>query len=148
MSDIMDKLILRLSPGYDFNRYRYKAGDIVTALDGAILLVKESAIDYVTAYALKRSYMFRNRGENKVPYSALPDIPKGSYVHPGYKVNKTLKWKAGDIIIDETYEALTVYLYEEVHRQCFYGFVLAPENNYYLHSGIYIQNPYKDYITA
>lgn len=141
------KYLCRKYPDYDPERYHFKPGDIVTTSDGAVILVKESAIEYVTGYALKRSFLFRPHGENRVPYSYLPDLRKGKYMHPGFPISKSLRWREGTIVTDLTY-GVVVYLYEEVSPQCFYGFVVKSENERYLHTGIYIPNPYKDYIAV
>lgn len=41
---------------------------------------------------------------------------------------------------------ITVLLSDKVGHQAFYGYVLSSENNYYLHTNIYLENHFKDYV--
>lgn len=36
--------------------------------------------------------LFWGTEENRVPYSYLPDLHKGEYTHPGFPINKSLRW--------------------------------------------------------
>lgn len=144
--NLMQKVILKEHPNYDPNRYRFKAGDFVTTLDGARICVKYSAIDYVVAYVMSRSLVYRTSGEQRVYYKDLPMIPKDGFINNVPKINESLQWSTYDIVRGD-YANMLVLLYEELDRpQEFYGWVLSCENNYYLHMGVYIVNPYRNYI--
>ena len=43
--DILRNLILNKYQDYDFDRYRFKSGDIVRTLDDAVICVRESALE-------------------------------------------------------------------------------------------------------
>lgn len=142
--NIIRNLILKSNPDYDFNRYRFKPGDIVRTLDGAVIVVEYSALDYIKAFPIKRSISCKIRQFQRVHYNNLPYYEKDNFEPICIPITKSLCWKIGNIIVDE-YGA-KVLLFEEVEHQCFYGFVLETDNDYYLHTRIYVQNPYKDYI--
>lgn len=147
MGDIIRKMILTECPVYDFDRYRFNSGDIVRLDCGAVIVVDESCLNYVRCYVHKRSLKYREFGEVKVNYTDLPYYPKGSFVSHSYTIQKKLKWSVGDIVTDPTYGTVG-YLYKEVGFQEFYMYVLATDNNYYLHTRVYIQNPYRGYVAV
>ena len=143
--NIIDKLILQKYPDYDFDRYRYKAGDYVESICGAKMIVEYSAIEYVSAFVIRRSLQYRKYGQQRVYYKDLPYYAKGEFINGLPKVNETLYWNVYDIVYLEE-SNMRVLLTQEVKHQCFYGFVLETENNYYKHTSIYLENPYKQYI--
>lgn len=145
MTDILRKLILKKHPNFDFNRYRYSPGDLIKLDDGAIVVVKEGALDYVDAYVYRRSVKYRFYSLVRILYEELPYYANGEFITEAYRLNKTLKWSVGDIVQDPSYGTIG-YLFEEVGHQRFYMFVLEADNPYYVHTGIYLENPYKDYI--
>lgn len=145
MNDILRKLILKKYPNFDFNRYRYNPGDLIRLDDGAVVVVKEGALEYVDAYVYRHSLKYRYYNLVRIQYEELPYYVKGEFTTEVYKLNKTLKWRVGNIVQDPTYGAIG-YLFEEVGQQRFYMFVLEADNPYYVHTGIYLENPYKDYV--
>lgn len=147
MSDIIRKLIRSECPDYDFDRYRFKSGDVVRLDCGAVIVVAESCLDYVRCYVHRRSLKYREFGEAKVDYTDLPYYPKETFVSHPYTTQKKLKWSVGDIVTDHAY-ATVGCLYKEVGPQEFYMYVLSTDNSYYLHTGVYIQNPYREYVTV
>lgn len=145
MNDIIRKLILRDCPNYDFDRHRFSSGDVVKLDCGAVIIVDESALTYIKGYVYKRSLKHREFGEVKISYDELPCYPKGEFKSYPYTVQKKLKWSVGDIVSDPNYGTVG-YLYEEVRPQEFYMYVLETNNNYYLHTRVYIANPYRGYV--
>lgn len=145
MHDVIRKLILQDCPDYDFDRHRFKSGDLVKLDCGAVIVVTESGLDHVRCYVYKRSLRYRECGEIKVDYTDLPYYPKGSFTSHPYSIQKKLKWSVGDIVTDPTYGTVG-YLYEEVRPQEFYMYVLESDNDYYKHTRVYIPNPYREYI--
>lgn len=145
--DLIRKAILQKCPDYDFDRYRFKSGDVVKLDCGAVIVVRQSYLKSVWAYVHKRSLHYRNLGSADIPYDDLPYYKKGEFRHAPYKLNKTLKWQVGDIVEDPTYGTVG-YLYEETEHQCFYMYVMECDNSYYTNTGIYIQNPYGGYVIA
>lgn len=144
--NMIQKLILKEHPNYDFTRYRYQAGDIVRTLDGALVVVEYSAIDYVSAFPVIRSLKYRNREFQRIPYSDLPYYKCGEFCAEQIKPKRKLKWSVGDIV--ENTNGDVVLLTKETHSQGFHGYVLQSEQGFYLHTGIYIQNPYRDYVVV
>lgn len=135
-----NKLISSKYPNADFNRYRFKAGDIFKVGD-AVLLCLYSAIEYVNCYVVTRSLQYRELGiETKVYYDDIPKEPV--FVEP--KVRKSGKWKVGDIVRTD---GMLIYLYKEAHPQYFYAWVIEAENNYYLHTGIALPSPLYYYVS-
>lgn len=143
--DVIRKLILNKCPNYDFDRHRFESGDYVTTLCGAKIIVKNSALDYVDAYVLVRSLKFRERGLQRIYYDDLPYFAKSTFINKLPKTQSSLNWKIYDIVHLE-FGNMTVLLTEEKGHQQFYAFVLSSDNNYYLHTSIYVENPYKEYI--
>lgn len=143
--DVIKKLIRSKFPDYDFDRYRFKPGDYVITVDGARVLVKESALDYVTAYVLKRSLVYRELGEQRVYYKDLPYYDKDGFVNSTPKTSNSLKWNRFDFVHLGNGN-MDVLLTEEIGHQRFYAFVLHSDMDYYLHTSVYVENPYKDYI--
>lgn len=140
--NIIQKAILAEYPDYDFNRYRFKAGDYVTTLDGAEVIVEYSALDYIQGYVIKRSLKYREKGSARIYYTDLPYYTE--FMNKEYKVSKSLKWEIFNIVRDGN---TVVLLTKEVGHQKFHGFVLETDNSYYLHTGIYLENPYAGYIS-
>lgn len=132
----------KMYPDADFDRYRFKEGDIIELSDGAKVLCISSAIYYIDVYVVKRSLKYREYKQYRVPYDELPYI-KDNFVSAPYSIQKKLRWKVGDIINDN---GNIVYLYSEQGHQKFYGWVIKAVNEYYLHTGIYIQNPNGCYV--
>lgn len=145
MVDCWRKMILEKYPNYDFERYRFKAGDCVKTNDNAIIIVKASALEYVTAYVIRRGFKYNKLGETDVQYSDIPYSKKGEFKSLPYKSNKSLKWRVSEI---REIDGMTILLYKEVEHQGFYGFVLKSEDPYYLNTGVYVRNDYRDYIQA
>lgn len=143
--DVLKKLILSKVPEYDFDRYRFKPGDYVRTVDGARVLVKESALEYVTAYVLKRSLVYRELGEQRVYYKDLPCYNKGEFVNKLPENTRSIKWSKFDFVHLEDGN-MYVLLTDEVKHQGFYAFVLSSDMDYYLHTCVYVENPHKDYI--
>lgn len=145
--NIIERLIIKKCPNYDFNRYRFKSGDYVTTLCGAKIIVKESALEYVDAYVLNRSLKYREKGLQRVYYDDLPYFEESAFINKLPKIQSRVNWKLYDIVHLELGN-MTVLLTEEKGHQQFYAYVLSSDNNYYLHTSIYIENPYKDYIAS
>lgn len=144
--DILRKLILHECPDYDFDRYHFKSGDIVRTLDGAVICIKESALEYVEAFPVVRSMCIREKIWQRVPYTNLPYYRKGEFVNLSVKPTTSIKWKVGDFVYLDYEEGLALLTEEHKDRyQAFYAYVLQCNNNYYLHTGIYIENPMKAY---
>lgn len=143
---IIQKLILEECPNYDFDRYRFQPGDILKMSDGAIICVEYSALDYVSAFPLLRSMRVREKCWQKIYYSDLPYYQKGSFTSLDIIPINRLKWKVGDIVnMDKCDGKVLLTEEDDMRPQTFIGFVLECENNYYTHTGIYIENPMKDY---
>lgn len=147
MTNLMNKLILSECPDYDFERQHFVSGDIVKTLDGAVIIVTSSALEYITGYVYRRSLRYTKHCEVSVPYSELPYYKAGEFKSVEYKCQKKIRWSVGDIVQDPTYGAIG-YLYEQVGHQQFYMYVLETDNPYYLHTGVYIESPYSGYITV
>lgn len=145
--DVIRKMILAECPDYDFNRYRFKSGDVVKLDDNAVIIVKESCLTYVTAYVHKRSFKYHMYGEVRIPYTELPYFAKGKFQPYTYSIQKKLQWKVGDIVEDPTYDMIGYLLSEQGHQR-FYMYVLETDYPYYLHTGVYIENPYAEYVQA
>lgn len=143
MVDYMKKLILSECPDYDFEQYRFTAGDCVKTKDNAIIVVDCSALKYVTAYVIRRGFKYNSIGETQVLYEDLPYYKKGKFTSLPYKLGTSLKWQVGEI---RKVDDMLVVLYAESGHQGFYAFVLETANKYYLHTRVYVQNQYKDYI--
>lgn len=144
--DVIRKLILNKYPDYDFDRYRFKSGDIVRTLDGALVCVRESALEYVDAFPIVRSMRIREKVWQRVPYTDLPFYTKGEFVSLNIKPTTSVKWKVGDFVTLDYEDSLALLTEEHKDRhQAFYAYVLRCSNNYYLHTGIYVENPMKDY---
>lgn len=131
-------------PDADFDRYRYVTGDMIELPDGAVVLCIHSAIYHIEACVVKRSFKYNEYKQYRIPYEEIPAV-YGEFIPAGYKIRKSLNWRVGDIVDDNGY---IVYLYQEVGHQQFYGWVIKAVNEYYLHTGIYLVNPYADYIVA
>lgn len=131
-------------PDADFDRYRYRIGDIIELSDGAKVLCVGSAIYYIEAYVIKRSIKYREYARYRISYQELP-YATGDFVSCTYQITKKLKWSVGNVIEDN---GNIIYLYQEIRYQEFYGWVIKAVNEYYLHTGIYIANPYKSYIVS
>lgn len=140
-----DKIFSHYDEDYDPNRYHFNVGDVVKFDCGAIGIVRTAAVKWVDICIHKRSLVHRNFGVERVEYKDLPYVAKHEFIPAKYTINKTLKWHVGDVVEESNY-GMIVYLYEETEHQCFYGFVLQSENKYYLHTGIYLPNPYRAYI--
>lgn len=99
--NIIQKLILKGNPDYDFDRYRFDIGDIVNnTRNYSIVLVIESALDYLEAIVIKRGFGV-NKGEVlRVNYDDLEYFSKGEYIKPEYSYQHKLRYEAGDIIKD------------------------------------------------
>lgn len=138
--NVLKRLILSKCPDYDFDRYRFKFGDIVETLDGAKIFVKSSALSYVEAFILKSSFTLRRHNYAKVPYDNLPDKPLDTQI----QVQTKLRWSVGDFVKEPLY-GMVVLLTEKVDNG-FYGLVVESSNPYYRETSIYITNPYQDYI--
>lgn len=145
MSDLIEKLILKKHPNYDFERYRFKAGDIVETLDGATIVVRYSACEYVEAYVIRKSLKYREKGLQNIKYDGLPYYKKGTFTNKLPKITRRLEWKVYDFVHLDNGN-ITVLLSDKVGHQAFYGYVLSSENNYYLHTNIYLENHFKDYV--
>ena len=141
---ILENALKKKYPEYDPNRYRFKRGDVVKTLDGAVVVITSEGILDVRGYVHKQSVKYRIGSEVTVPYSDLPKLPKDGFTPYQYKLNKSLKWKTGDIV--EDINGTIAYLYGECDHQCFYGYVLESDMNHYIHTGIYLENPYRDYV--
>ena len=142
--NLIEKYIKKKYPNYDFNRYSFQAGDCVETLDGALVIIEYSAIEYVNAFVIKRSMKFRERGEQRIYLSDLPNIRKGEFVNKDIKVSESIFWKPYMIVHLERGD-MTVLLLEEVKHQGFYAYVLSSENSYYLNTRVYVENPWKEY---
>ena len=138
------KLILKKHPDYDFDRYSFQPGDCVETLDGAIAIIEYSAIDWVNAFIIKRSMKFRQKGEQRINLNDLPNLRYGEFISKDLEPSKSIFWKENTIVYVE-HDNLLALLLKEVHFQGFHAFVLNCDNNYYLHTRIYLDNPYKDY---
>ncbi len=145
--DIIHELVLKKYPDYDFERHTFVDGDLVSTLDGAVIIVRCSALAYVDGYVYKPSFKYHNKGEVRVPYSDLPYYKQGEFKSLGYNPIKSLKWRVGDIVKNPTYGTVG-YLFKECDHQRFYMYVLETDNDYYMHTGVYIENPYACYITC
>lgn len=142
--NVIQKLIMNQCPDYDFSRYRFREGDMVETLDGALVIVEYSALEYVSAFPIRRSMTCRKKEFQRVSYSNLPYYKKGEFKHKSYPISNSIFWKLGDIVRDEP--GYVVLLTKEDGDQKFSGFVLEAENEYYLHTRIYIRNPYAAYV--
>ncbi|WP_289751762.1 hypothetical protein [Bacteroides acidifaciens] len=89
--DILRNLILNKYPDYDFDRYHFKSGDIVRTLDGAVICVRESALEYVDAFPIVRSMRIREKVWQRVPYTDLPYYKKGEFVSLSIKPTTSVK---------------------------------------------------------
>lgn len=143
--DTIRKLILQDHPDYDFNRYRFQPGDYITTQSGSRVLVEYSALDYISGYVLSRSLVYRSLGQSRIQYTDLPYFNKEEFVNRRPTINKTLKWNLFDFVHLDDGDML-VLLTECVGHQEFIAFVLQSENSYYLHTHIYVRNPYRDYV--
>lgn len=144
---IIEKAILAKYPDYDFDRYRFRAGDIVQSNDGAVIIVIESSLTDVYAYIYKKSFIHNVHCKTSIPYEELPYFAKGEFKSLPYSLRRSLNWRVGDIVQDPQYGTVC-YLYADAgYHQGFYAWVLGPENSYYLHQGIYLQNPYGTYVS-
>lgn len=116
----INNLILSSVPDYDFNRYRYKAGDCVDLEDGARIIVEYSALEYVQAFVIKRFFKYP-KGEHRVPYSELPyytkcDVPQLQ----SPVIHKSLKWKLWTVVPADEIDG-SVLLIKDVGCQEFIG---------------------------
>lgn len=143
--NILEKLISKKCPGYDFNRYHFNKGDIVKLSCGAVIVVEYSCLEYVQAWIHKRSLTYRDFTSVRIFYNDLPYFEKGTFTNYNYSVQKRLKWRVGDIILDPK-TGVTSFLYEETRPQEFYAFVLKSDNKYYMHTHVFVPNPYREYI--
>ena len=141
----IEKLILKDHPGYDFSRYRFKDGDFVKLDDGAVILVKQSGLVSVSAYVYKKSFKYHEYIEYEIPYSELPYFKKGEFKSEPYRIKKSLLWKEGDVVQDPEYGTVG-YLYADLGEQKFYMWVLESPNPVYVHTGVYIENYWGDYV--
>lgn len=142
--NIFIKMILKDHPDYDLERYRFKAGDVVRLNCGALLLVDYSAIEYASGYICRKSVLHRELKEERVSYDELPYFKEDEFVPYKFKLNTSLKWKVGDFIRDD--RGTLMYLYHETDHQCFYGFVLESAQSYYLHTRVFVMNPYREFV--
>ncbi len=126
----------------DLDRYCYNTGDIVNLSCGGQIVVQYSTIEYVVAYVTRRSLVLRSFGECKVSYDDLP-----YQYQPGIlKVQKKIKWSVGDVVQDE--DERLIYLDKEFRQQEFYGWVCSGPADVYLHAGIFLLNPHRDYVVC
>lgn len=144
--NIIWKLITKECPDYDFTRYRFNAGDLVTTLDGAVVVVDYSALKYVNGWVIRRGLKYRQLGEQHVLYDDLTYYKKGEFVSQPYPLSVSLKWKLYDFVKLDDYVLLLIE--EKDRKQSFYAYVLESENGYYKNTRIYIENPYRDYIVT
>lgn len=144
--NVIQKLILRDHPDYDFEQYHFQAGDVVRSLDGGVFIVDYSACDCVEAFPLKRTMKYRNKEWQKVYYKDLPYYRKGDFVNTPYviKNERVIKWDVGDIVKNERNDVML--LFDSCGFQEFYGYVLDTSNTYYLHTRVYLRNPYRDFL--
>lgn len=142
---VIRNLILEKCPDYEFDRYRFKPGDIVKTLDGAIVVVEYSSISYISAFPIVRSMKFRKKEVQRINYKDLPYYDKGEFVNMSYKISKKVIWKVGDIVKSE-YDDTVLLISEEDKKQQFVGFVLCTENSYYLHTKIILNSPTYGYV--
>lgn len=146
MSNFMIRPIKNKYPDYDENRHHFKFGDVVKTNSHAIIFVKESLITHVEALVLKPGFGLKMHEIININYSELPYYDKGKFESKELKIYKGLNWKVGDVVIDPR-SNFKILLYEDRERGGFYGWVLECDDPFYKETGIYINNPYKDYIS-
>lgn len=146
--NVLQRLILRDHPDYDFEQYHFRAGDMVKSLDGGLFIVDYSACEYVEAFPLVRTLTYRKKEFQRVYYTDLPYYRKGEFVNSEYPIKdeRIVKWEVGDIVCGEY--GIVALLFQECGTQEFYGYVLDSDNSYYLHTRIYLPNPNRYYFKS
>lgn len=141
--DILRKLIKREHPDYDFDRHHFSSGDILVTLDSAKIVVEYGALDYVSAFVVKRGLKYRELGACNIPYSDLPYYKRGEFQTASTKCSTSLEWKEWEF---RQLEGKVILLLNKVEHQTFRAYVLSSEDKSYEHEVIYVRNPFASYV--
>lgn len=123
-NNIIRKLITKKYPNYDFERHRFKFGDLLHFRHGLILAL-ESSFSNCEFFVVKRGFGLKEFETVKIAYNELPYYKKGEFKSLEYKISSICD--VGKFV--ETKEG--VCLLTEYGRKYFTGLCLNLDSYYY-----------------